>query len=310
MRQFRIAARLAESRIDLSTIEPARSITHQHLLCVAGAEWRRTEATDRVWRLLDLGCGDGSLLVYLTRNLPRLHPQMRLEVYGFDVYDHGVQPEGFMANTVASLESELPTIPWTERISSIAADSPWPYPNEFFDAILSNQVLEHVADHDLLFAETHRTLRPDGFAAHLFPLRHYLYEGHLLLPLVHRIADFDLLRSYITWTSRLGLGKYRIHRRQEGVTLADYAERHADYMHHFTNYLTHKEALQLGKRHHLRPSFRYTREFYSGRLRALLHLSPRHHYAIRRSALADRLALSLYKYISGVTLLLTKKQTY
>jgi len=292
-------------------IEPARSITHQHLLCVVGAELcRRPEASGRPLRLLDLGCGDGSLLAYLVRNLPHLAPEVQLEVYGFDVHDHGVQPEGFMADAVASLESQLPAIPWAERLSSISAESAWPYPDGFFDAIISNQVLEHVADHDFLFAETHRTLRQGGFAAHLFPLRHYLYEGHLLLPLVHRIRDFDLLRSYITWMSRLRFGKYKIHRRQEGVALADYAERHADYMHHFTNYLTHREALQLSKRHQLRASFRYTREFYSGRLRALLRLSPRIEYATRRSALIDRLALSFYKHISSVTLLLTKEQTY
>ena len=292
-------------------IETARSITHQHLLCVVGAELRRrTEISGTPFRLLDLGCGDGSLLAYLVRNLPRLDPEMQLEVYGFDVHDHGVQPEGFMARTIAALESQLPTIPWAERICSISAESAWPYPDEFFDAIISNQVLEHVADHDFLFAETHRTLRQGGFAAHLFPLRHYLYEGHLLLSLVHRIGDFDLLRSYITWMSRLRLGKYRIHRRQEGVTLADYAERHADYMHHFTNYLTYREALQLGKKHHLRTSFRYTREFYNGRLRALFRLSPKVEYATRRSALIDRLSLFFYKYISSITLLLTKKQTY
>lgn len=290
-------------------IEPAKSITHQHLLSVVNTQWRQNPSGQAL-RLLDLGCGDGSLLAYLTRSLPQLNPEMRLELYGFDVHDHGVQQEGFLDQTIAALQSRLPSIPWVERIAAIAATDPWPYPDDFFDVILSNQVLEHVADHDHLFAQTHRTLRTDGYAVHLFPLRHYLYEGHLLLPLAHRIADYDLLRGYIAWMSRLGLGKYRAHRRASGVSLAEYAERHADYLHHFTNYLSHAAVLALGKRHRLRASFRYTREFYTAKLRALTGLTPRYAYATQRSALVDRISLFFCQYISGVTLLLIKRQTY
>lgn len=290
-------------------IEPAKSITHQHLLSVLNTEWRR-HPSGRGLRLLDLGCGDGSLLAYLARSLPILNPQMRLELYGFDVHDHGVQPEGFLHETIAALQTQLPAFPWAERIAAIAATDSWPYPDDFFDVILSNQVLEHVADHDHLFAQTRRTLRPDGYAVHLFPLRQYLYEGHLLLPLAHRIGDHDLLRGYITWMSRLGFGKFREHRRTAGVSLAEYAERHADYMHYFTNYLDHAAVLALGKRHRLRASFRYTREFYTAKLRALAGLAPRYAYATRRSALVDRISLFFCQYISSITLVLSKKQTY
>jgi len=292
-------------------IEPAKSVTHQHLTSVVNTEWRRRKDLSRkALRLLDLGCGDGSLLAFLQRNLPSINPEVQPELYGFDIHDHGVQQEGFLEKAVEMLAVRCPAVPWSERMASASAESPWPYPDGFFDVILSNQVLEHVADHDRLFAEMSRTLKPGGYAAHLFPLRHYLYEGHLLLPLAHRIADFDLLRSYITWMSRLGFGKYRAHRAATGVSLAEYAERHADYIHHFTNYLTREAALRLGKKHRLRVSFRYTREFYTSKLRALLGLPPRFLYGTRRSALADRISLLFCQFVSSVTLVLTKKQTY
>lgn len=292
-------------------IEAARSITHQHLLSVVNTEWQQQSlGPARPLTLLDLGCGDGALLGYLARNLPLLNPGMRLELYGLEVDDSRVQPPGFLERTVADLSASLPEIPWRLRIAGIAAADPWPYGDESFDVILSNQVLEHVADPDHLFAETYRALRPGGYAVHLFPLRHYLFEGHLKLPLAHRIQNFDLLRAYIASLSRLGLGKYPAHHRTSGISLAEYAERHADYLHHFTNYLSHRQVLALGKRHHLRVSFRYTREFYTSKLRALFGLPPVYLYALRRSALIDRIVLSLAKYISSVTLFLTKKQTY
>jgi len=290
-------------------IEQAKSITHQHLLSVVNTEWR-PDLSGQALRLLDLGCGDGHLLAYLARGLPCLHPETRLELYGFDVHDHGVQQEGFLDATLSMLQACLPSLPWAERIAAGAAADPWPYPDDFFDIILSNQVLEHVADHDHLFAQTRRTLRTGGYAVHLFPLRHYLYEGHLLLPLAHRIGDHDLLRGYIAWMSRLGFGKFREHRRSAGVSIAEYAERHADYMHYFTNYQSRAEILALSKRHRLRASFRYTREFYTAKLRALAGLAPRYAYARRRSALVDRISLSFCQYVSCVTLRLIKRQTY
>ena len=152
---------------------------------------------------------------------------------------------------------------WGARVSSIADADPWPYAADSFDVVVSNQVLEHVRDHDRLFAETRRVLKDGGYAVHLFPLKHYVWEGHLLLPFVHRIGYYDLLRWYISCLSWLGLGKFRTHEREFGTTLPVFAERHADLLLHYCNYLSYRQVLALAKRHGLRPSFRYTKEFYS-----------------------------------------------
>ena len=58
-------------------------------------------------------------------------------------------------------------------------------------------------------------------------------EGHLLLPFVHRIGYYDLLRWYIDWLSWLGLGKFRTRERELGTTLPVFAERHADLLLHY-----------------------------------------------------------------------------
>jgi SAM-dependent methyltransferase len=292
-----------------TNIPTATSVTHEHLLSVLNTETLRLPG-ERPFRVLDVGCGNGLLLGYVLSNLPRLNPSLRVEVHGLDVADHGVQPGDYFAATIDRLCAEHPDVKWTERLSLISVKDTWPYPNDFFDAIYSNQVLEHVGDYDLLFSETHRTLRTGGFAAHLFPLEHAVYEGHLLLPWVHRVRNHDVMVAYIRALSRLGLGKYPRFHRESGVDIDDFSERHADYMHYFTNYLTMDEALDLGKRHGLRTSFRYTEEFYTRKLASILRRAPRFEYRRNRSGLRDLLATQFYRYISCITLFLEKKETY
>ena len=291
-------------------IKPAHSITHQHLLSVVHTELVRRSpqwAANRPLRLLDAGCGDGRLIAYLQENLPILQPDVSIEIHGFDVADHGVQHNDFFDHTLENLNQCLPCIHWNERLQLINQGTTWPYANGFFDIILSNQVLEHVDAPDHFFGQMYRTMRQGGIAIHLFPLKHYIYEGHLHLPLVHRIANYDLLRTYIHLLSRLHLGKFPAHRRGTDISLADYVQKHADYMHHLTHYLSQRQVLALGKRHHLRPSFHYTLEFYTSKLLAMLGYKPRYTYRTKHSLTSDWLAVFLLRYISSITLLLEKE---
>jgi hypothetical protein len=57
----------------------------------------------------------------------------------------------------------------------------------------------------------------------------------------------------------MGLGKFAGHRKLYGMSLGEYSVTHADYMTYYTNYKTYGECLSLAKTHHLRASFRYTR---------------------------------------------------
>ena len=243
---------------DTSIVGRATTITYEHLLSIINTEVKRFSKRETV-RVLDIGRGDGHLLAYLRENLPKLNPAMTFEIYGFDVKDHGVQKDGFLNNTVSYLSMMFPNVHWEERMAMICTDEPWACPNEFFQVVISNQVVEHVNDHHRYFSEIHQVLSWDGYSVHLFPLKSHIFEGHLLLPFVHRIINYDLLVEYIRWLSRLGLGKFRAHRREFGVALDEYGEAHADYMRHFFQLLiTYREALRFGKKNGLRTSFIYT----------------------------------------------------
>ena len=249
-------------------------------------------------------------MVYLMESLPLLNPTLTYEVYGFDVNDHGVQVQGYFEESIRFLTARLPDILWAEKLSLITSSDPWPYPDRQFDIIVSNQVLEHVHDHDLFFSEIYRTLRDGGCAVHLFPLKHHLIESHLWLPFVHHIKHFDLLRFSIKGLSRLGLGKYLAFKRDIGMNLDEYAERNADFIHYFTNYLRYQDFLNLAKRYKLRASYRYTQEYYYRKASAMLGRHPVFTYSTHRSGLMDWLAVAFLKYVSSVTLFLEKKETY
>ncbi len=92
-------------------------------------------------RGLDLGCGDGSIL---QRILEHVGPR---EMTGIDLDSR---------ETAAAEESGVYTTVYTGRASEI------PEPDETFDFVFSNSVLEHIPDLEAVFAEVARVLKPGG----------------------------------------------------------------------------------------------------------------------------------------------------
>ncbi|RYE96274.1 MAG: class I SAM-dependent methyltransferase, partial [Oxalobacteraceae bacterium] len=136
----------------LAALPPAVSITHQHLLACMNTLVRSGEL-GRPLRILDVGCGNGELIAYISAAFPMLQPGCELEIFGLDVADSGVQADGFFARTLTMLRDRFPNVDWKRRLSLVTSRETWSYPDNHFDFIVSNQVLEHVADHDLLFRE-------------------------------------------------------------------------------------------------------------------------------------------------------------
>jgi SAM-dependent methyltransferase len=292
----------------VATIPPAISITHQHLLACLNTLVRASDL-GRPLRILDVGCGNGELIAYISAAFPILQPGCEVEIFGMDVVDSAVQSSGFFSHTLAMLYDRFPMVDWDNRLSLVNSREAWSYPADHFDFIVSNQVLEHVADHARLFSEIRRVLQPGSFSVHLFPVIHYLQEGHIHIPLAHRINGHGLLRSYIKLMSRIGFGSYREHQRKYGMTLDQYAEEHADYLTFMTNYLTGKQLLTAAKHAGLRSDFRFTSGFYEAKARAVLRRSPVYQYRATRPWL-DALTFFFLKRVSSVTFVLEKKQSY
>jgi SAM-dependent methyltransferase len=259
----------------------------------------------QVVRILDAGCGGGQLIAYLSAALPALQPALTYELYGFDVEDF---PAREFRATIEELSRRFPDTPWQERFQRIPEDAGWPYRDGFYDIIISEQVGEHLRHHARFFGEIARCLAPGGFSVNLFLLEHVIMEWHLLIPFAHRIRNYDLLKACIAAYNRIGLGSFKPPRKR--IALSDHAAAQAEFIVQYTGYISYGELLSITKRHGLLVSMRYSREFYSQKLRQLLGRPPLYMYAQKRSILSDWLLVFLLRYLSSVTIVLEKGGRY
>jgi SAM-dependent methyltransferase len=104
-------------------------------------------------RILDIGCGIGTYV-------------KRFRQYTDDVHGIEVEPE-----RVEEASRELPNI-------VCAVGEALPYPDDHFDLVFSNEVIEHVADDRKTTQEAVRVTRPGGHIVFFAPNRLWPFETH------------------------------------------------------------------------------------------------------------------------------------
>ena len=108
-----------------------------HQLRPAVAEWYYRQLGP-AHRILDLGCGNG--------DFGRQRPSSEIEVHGIDV-DRGAVASA--ARSEVAVQGDLD-------------GSPLPYEDQFFDAVLARDILEHLREPWATLREARRVLRPGG----------------------------------------------------------------------------------------------------------------------------------------------------
>ena len=98
-------------------------------------------------RVLDLGCGTGRHLLFFSKK-------------GFDVYGLDGSPKGLEIAKNWLDEEKL-----SAKLTHQRIDLKFPYENDFFDVIISIQVIHHNLMKEILFSvkEIERVLKPKGF---------------------------------------------------------------------------------------------------------------------------------------------------
>ena len=132
-------------------------------------------------RVLDVGCGRGGTVAWLVEQ-------------GFDAYGVDVRPD-YVANGRAYLGPD--------RLAVLNGAS-YPYPDDHFDIVISDQVFEHVADLQQLAREVARTTKLGAIGLHVFPGKWTFTERHLQAPLVHWLPKGPARRAAIMLALRAG----------------------------------------------------------------------------------------------------------
>lgn len=140
--------------------------------------------------ILDLGCGRGAFVG-------------KLRTLGWRAFGLEVDPRFVKAGALieALFTDQFPLL------TVLQPDGRAPFPDGFFDVIISNQVLEHIEDLDTAVAEMGRLLKPGGMMLHYFPPKFRVLEPHYRLPLVHWLPKNRLRYAMIWMLTAAGLGK-------------------------------------------------------------------------------------------------------
>lgn len=291
-------------------LSPVSSVTHAHLAYVLAAEMRVSTPNANIPRILDAGCGSGQLLLALHRHLPTLLGR-GVDLAGFDVSDVRVQKDDFFEGTRRLLDEEAPDRNWREMLTLIDTKSAWPYEDESFDAVVSNQVLEHVSDLDAFMSQLSRVLRPGGVSVNLFPVRSLVIEGHVGAPFAHRIASDDVRRAYLATFARLGLSRLGPMRREQGQEFRDFGETRAEYVATQTNYRSFRELARTAHRHGLTASYRWTPQFYALKLGYMTGRDTSRFYSrTPLRTIAEWVSFGILSRISSVTVRFSKQSSY
>lgn len=178
-------------------------------------------------RILDYGCGAGEVVVEGRKQ--------GADMLGCDVFYGGSKSrdEAEAAGLLGTAVHEMTG----GRI---------PFPDESFDLVANNQVLEHVEDLDSVLAEMNRVLKPGGTVLSIFPSRDVLREGHIGIPLSHRLPKGSMLRLYYTWALRsLGFGTWK----EQAPTCRDWALQKLEWIDTYCVYRPRREILDAFARY-------------------------------------------------------------
>jgi SAM-dependent methyltransferase len=281
-------------------LSPKVSQRHLAVLLNTMLKHERFPATVRV---LDMGCGDAHMLAYLAHQLPAWNPDHTFEFYGFEVGDIGWRGDGYLTPTIDFLSQHAPGHQWQDRVAVSSALDRWPYEPASFEVIISNQVLEHVRDHALVFAEIRRCLAPNGVSVHLFPVREVLWEAHAHMPLVHKVRNPSRRERLMLFFAKLGFtSKYKDELPLYGWrSLQEFAAKYSDILGRMTNYLSSGEIKKLANSAGLRVDFSYTTNFFSTKLLSMMRRTPELYGS---PTWVDKVVFLALKRVASVTLIL------
>jgi ubiquinone/menaquinone biosynthesis C-methylase UbiE len=188
-----------------------------HSTAVGGVVDYRLDKIDRLGLIrghwLDCGCAEGDYTVALVR-------RGASSAVGTDIAPARIE-------AARERWADVPAVSF-----AVAAAGEMPFADASFDAILLNEVLEHVEDERRTLRELHRLLVPGGHLVVFSPNRWFPFEGHGLLGPVRMGFPVPLVpwlpqRLFARWLQARNYWPYELRRlvKQAGfeIDVADFA---------------------------------------------------------------------------------------
>jgi ubiquinone/menaquinone biosynthesis C-methylase UbiE len=128
-------------------------------------------------RILDYGCGKGEIV--------EEGRKLQLNIYGVESFYFGshirdvAKSKGLLGDAIIELD-----------------EGKIPFPDNYFDLVVSNQVFEHVPDLDHVLQEISRVLKSNGRLLCLFPSKDVIREVHCGVPCAHWFPKGTYYRYY------------------------------------------------------------------------------------------------------------------
>lgn len=135
-------------------------------------------------KILEIGCGDGSGVIFMRKILNQLYKDLNVEIFGIDyeVESENVQKTNYFDENLIKLKSTY---------------EPYPFDLNYFDYIYSNQVLEHVENFELFVFNVSKVLKKSGIFIGLYPEKNIIREPHCLIPFVHRVKNKKFKKAIV-----------------------------------------------------------------------------------------------------------------
>jgi SAM-dependent methyltransferase len=193
----------------------------------------------RECKILDFCCGRGDYVLVFR--------DAGYDAYGFEPFEGAPSTSEF-----ATFEWPNPYRP--DRLLSMQSlhidwtDVRLPYPDAHFDFVFSQEVMEHVEDHNSVLKELARITKPSGAQIHTFPPRYQFMENHLRVPLG---GVFKSPLLYRTWLRLAPFNPWPV----KNLTAAQLIELALWYANGSLNYLSPDELMRVGARYFAKWAF-------------------------------------------------------
>ena len=141
------------------------------------------------FRIFDLGCGAAQTIAYLRA--------LGYDAWGgeashqqFDLARRGLEGIGLDPSEIVLLD---------------LSSGKYPIPDQYFDFVYSDNVLEHVENLESFVQEADRLTRTGGWGIHIFPSRWRLIEAHVRVPFVHWTRNSSVRLALIRLSIAMGI---------------------------------------------------------------------------------------------------------